>query len=693
MTLGPRAPNRGGPGRRSPYRGAVLLWVTVLVGSGCNGLVRLGKHRPPPGRDIVVHVGVEGNDAVPDDILVARLATWADNVGSLTNKPLLDRGALDGDCRRIERVYARHGHFEARCLGARIERVDRVSVRVWFDVDEGSSTHVISVVTNGLTPPKDADDATRTRLHDVTASLSELLPYREGDVWTESHFRDGRDRIRDALRDRGFIHAEVEGVVTVDRAARTAAVAHEVVPGPLTRIRALEVIGEQEVPAERILRRVSVSPGEIVDPVALAEVERDIGLLGVFYSVSVQPAREPLERRLGTRPRTAENLRAIVWPNEVDVIVRVQEMPMHELRAGGGVLMDGSRSEVRASVGFQHRNLGGGLRYFDATLSPAWIVKPSFFDPETHGAGGETRVEFRQPSVFDEWLTWSVEARYALDVDLSFRTHTVEVGTAFSRPIWGPLSARIGYSLELELNFDLEPGVRDAYLEYGVDLEDPYLLARLEQGLALDWRDDLGDPRNGAYASATVAESAPALGSDFAFVRLDVDLRGYWSPWRWLTLAARAGMTRGFPILGDEELPPAALVKGGGPSDVRGVASNQLGPVLCFDEATSEYVLGARGQCPGGATFVDIPGGEVKAVMSAELRFYLPWSLGLVAFFDAGQVWGTPDDVDFGELEYTVGPGLRYYSIIGPIRADLGILVSDPDDVTLSFHLSLGQAF
>ncbi|MBT9557320.1 MAG: BamA/TamA family outer membrane protein [Myxococcales bacterium] len=116
-------------------------------------------------------------------------------------------------------------------------------------------------------------------------------------------------------------------------------------------------------------------------------------------------------------------------------------------------------------------------------------------------------------------------------------------------------------------------------------------------------------------------------------------------------------------------------------------------PVLCFDEATSEYVLGARGQCPAGATFVDIPSGEVKDVMSAELRFYLPWSLGLVAFFDAGQVWGTPDDVDLGELEYTVGPGLRYFSIIGPIRADLGILVSDPDDVTLSFHLSLGQAF
>ncbi|MBT9558717.1 MAG: BamA/TamA family outer membrane protein [Myxococcales bacterium] len=667
----------------------VLLWVTV----GCNGLVRFGRHRPPPGRDIVVQVGVSGNVAVPTERLVERLATWYDNFGSLTNKPLLDRGVLEPDCRRLESVYAKHGYFEARCLGSRVERVDKVSVRVFFDVTEGEPTRIRGITSEGLAPPVDADEDTRTRLVEIRAKLLELLPYRDGEVWTEDGWRLGRDSLRDALRARGFLHAEVESTVLVDRKARTAAVDLVAIPGPLARIKEVKVLGQQEVDEARILRRVDLVPGEVVDPERLALAERDISSLGVFYSVSVQPVRETLEKRLGEVPRSVESLKAIAWPSAVDVAIRVQEMPMHELRAGGGVLLDGSRSEVRATVGFQHRNLFGGLRYFDITLSPAWIVKPSFFDPETQGVGGETRIEFRQPSLFEEWITWSLETRYSLDIELSYRTHGILVGTALSRPIYGPLSARLGYSLEVEIAFDLDPGLRDAYLELGVDLEDPYLLGRLEQTLALDWRDDLSDPRNGVYAVTTVAESLPALGSDFSFISVDLDVRGYWSPWTWLTLAGRASWTRGFPIMGDEDLPPAALFKGGGPSDVRGVPSNQLGPVLCLDDATSDYVLGSRGTCPSGTSFVDIPGGEVRAIFNAELRFHLPWSLGLVAFFDAGQVWSTPEEVNFSTLELTVGPGLRYYSIIGPIRADFGILVTRPDDVELSFHLSLGHAF
>ena len=76
----------------------MLALLAVLV--GCQGLVRLGRHRPPPGRFIVVHVGLVGNKQVADSEVLGALEVFADNFGSLDSKPLLDLSGLDEDADR-----------------------------------------------------------------------------------------------------------------------------------------------------------------------------------------------------------------------------------------------------------------------------------------------------------------------------------------------------------------------------------------------------------------------------------------------------------------------------------------------------------------------------------------------------------------------------------------------------------------
>ena len=79
---------------------------------------------------------------------------------------------------------------------------------------------------------------------------------------------------------------------------------------------------------------------------------------------------------------------------------------------------------------------------------------------------------------------------------------------------------------------------------------------------------------------------------------------------------------------------------------------------------------------------------------SIELRYRFLDDYGIVPFFDAGTV--TEDTFpSFDEkLQYAAGLGFRYYSPIGPIRADVAVPLNPrEDDEPVAFYISIGQAF
>jgi outer membrane translocation and assembly module TamA len=87
---------------------------------------------------------------------------------------------------------------------------------------------------------------------------------------------------------------------------------------------------------------------------------------------------------------------------------------------------------------------------------------------------------------------------------------------------------------------------------------------------------------------------------------------------------------------------------------------------------------------------------------STELRVPIWGKLGGVLFLDGGNVWTDPWDFNVTDLRYNVGPGLRYNTPIGPIRADLGIQLNPIPGLLVDgkkqerqfrFHFSIGQAF
>ncbi|MFT5434960.1 MAG: outer membrane protein assembly factor BamA [Myxococcota bacterium] len=650
---------------------------------GACGHVRLGRHTPAAGDRIVINVTVEGNDSVATADLVGGLATHSDNFGSFDEKPLFSGTDVVDDYARLQAAVMDYGHFEAVVLRHRVEPdADNPNlVRIVFEVNEGPGTLVTSIKYNGL-PVKVRDAVAAPRLMRVASMMRGLTPYKVGDVWRQVDYQRGAEAIRAELRTRGFIYAEVVGQVDVSRKSREAKVTYGIVPGPLARIENIEVLGAQVVSPERIMRRVGLKPGQPVDPTDLRDTEEDIVNLGVFFSVTAKPRREPLDVKLGDLAPTYENLQKLRWDPDVTVTITVQERPVHELKAGGGLSLDQNTSEFRLLGEYSNRNFIGNQRFLSVSLIPSYWLKPRFWDFDEHGPGGKATITFRQPSFLEEYLTLEASTDYEVDIGDARRAHEVGSRLGLSRRFWRQLTGYIGYEIKYEAPYEVSTQIVG-----GQDLTEDKLLTYFEQRLEWDRRDSVLDPRNGWSASLTFRESLPELGSAANFLFFKSELRGYWQFWKYLGIAVRAHWSMNLKIA-DDDPPYGDWIKGGGATDMRGYASEGMGPFACDGDLRDVGDVG----CAEGETVVR-DGGNAKALFSFEARVFLPAEFGIVAFVDVGQIWTFPERTDFSTIDVAVGPGLRYYTVIGPIGLDFGFLLTQPNPENVVVHINIGQSF
>ena len=112
----------------------------------------------------------------------------------------------------------------------------------------------------------------------------------------------------------------------------------------------------------------------------------------------------------------------------------------------------------------------------------------------------------------------------------------------------------------------------------------------------------------------------------------------------------------------------------GGSTTLRGFGQNQISPV------------GDDGKTPVGGYFM--------AYQNTELRVPLPYSLGILAFFDAGDVTGGTNNYDLMKVRTTSGLGFEYLTPIGPISAIYGVKLNRQTDESMGeFYISIGNAF
>lgn len=467
---------------------------------------------------------------------------------------------------------------------------------------------------------------------DERARLRALVPLAEGAVFTEDAYAGGAAAIEVDLRQRGFAYAAVARRAVVDTGAEVATATYTITRGIPAVFGKTTVTGGVRTPEYLVTRELQYEAGDAWDPRKLDTTQARVFGLRLFRSVTVKATN--LEDRSGV----------------VDVAIEIVEGPTREVQVGAGYgLEDGPRGLLR----WQHYDLFGDGRQLGFRLKASQIEQ-SF------------ESEFRQPYFLSPRQTLIVPLTYAREDEPAFTLLRLRFAPRVERKIGKSLSTSVGVTLEHDELSDV-PRATVRRLE---DYEARGLLASVTGLVERNTTTNLLDPADGSVLSL----QAEVAGVDFSFWSVTAEAKRYWPVLGRRVLAARlrAGVADAWGGSGD--VPLFRRFYAGGVSGTRGYARWMLGPLSTADDPV------------GGRTMLE---------GSLELRTPIWGNLGGVVFVDVGEVRRQPFTFSASDLQFGAGAGVRYQTIVGPLRLDLGIPFPEAPrgEPSWQVHFSIGQAF
>lgn len=597
----------------------------------------------------------------------------------------LSRTTLAQDGERLQLWLAGRGYFDAEFLRWEViphrkvsRRLRPVTVRGHIELGPASRVRTVAIV--GVDPRR---RILRRRLREASAIQS-------GDIYTHDAFTQTLATLRRALQDEGFAFAQVTGSVDAWPAQQAVDVHIDVVLGPRSVFGPVELRGVRGMPEARVEASVTVEEGDPFRPSAIEATRAALFGLGVFSVVDVTPITD--------HPETST----------VPVLIEVRSAKWRRLKLGPGLEGETGQATAYGAGEWEHSNLFGRLWHFKQTArAGATALVPRGVEGEAFSLD---RLVVAPTFDLSSVLSIPHAIGPAWEVDLSGRVQMgVEPGYRYFSPelapglVWRPRVRRGREDLSLTLSyharyfdyFDFSVDIQDIEdSPLGLDLTDPYVLSMLTQGVVWDGRDDRFAPGRGWFASLAVSEAGGPLQGSFDFVRSEAEVRAYralpvilrWKPR--LVVAGRlgAGIISTYGQGPSASVPYSERLYLGGGTSVRGWVANRLGPsVAVTNTATGEVEL-----LPAG--------GLLSAFGNFELRKELVGGIGLAAFTDVGRVWPEVSGFRLAGLQWSLGGGLRYATVIGPIRADVGARLGPhapelPRYPRWTVHFGLSEAF
>lgn len=443
---------------------------------------------------------------------------------------------------------------------------------------------------------------------------TELTTQRIGRPWSPTWRQDTLTAIRRWY----YAHGYPDVQVRIDAAAappangrRTVVVTAKIVPGSKVRVGEVRFTGNAHTRESALRRLVPIHTGDPLDPTVFDDGQSRLARLGVFNHIGLE--FEPADGE--TR----------------DAIYHVTEGRRQELSLLGGY---GSYEQLRGGIEWRHFNLLG--RAHSDNLQLVQSMK------STQGS-----YTYTVPELFGTEVDGSARVFGLRREELAFER--VEYGGNVSL-LW-PLH---GLGANLTTGYTYQ-SLRNADNELGTQGSDPTQTkaASIDLGLIRDKRDNPLQPHRGYKVALRVEAAAKTLGGEVNYQQILFTSSWHtnWGRGRWihLGLAQGAVLTLGAP---DGSQPPLnVLFYPGGDGSIRGYSKDEAAPRL----ATGQFV-----------------GAKAYTQLNAELEQALTRKWTAVAFVDAVGTAVRLEDFPFSEKLYSAGLGIRYQTVIGPIRLEYG---------------------
>ncbi len=474
----------------------------------------------------------------------------------------------------------------------------------------------------------------------VPPAAREKLDLETGQPAVATDVLAARSRLLDALRDDGYAMAKVSEPDAVLRERKeTLDVGFTVDTGPRVDLGPIKVEGLHEVNESFVRNRLLIHEGEQFSPVTIEKARQDLANQGVFASVRAVPAS------------------SLDAQGELPITFVVAERKRHVVTFGAAYSTD---LGAALTATWSDRNLFGNAEQLNITAG-------------TQGGGSarkqpgyNAQIEFIKP----DFLTRDQQLRAAVNaVKQSLQAYdqkAVGADIGVNRKFSDHWNGGIGLSFVQERI--TQEGVGRDYTLFGIPLTVRY-----------DDSDSLFEPTKGVRANVTVTPTQSLGKQNATFVvaqaqastYLDLNTFDLTDPGR--SIFAFRGLVGSALGASQFELPADRRFYAGGSATVRGYRFQSVGP---------HFPVSGN---PEGGTSV--------LAGTVEYRQRILDSFGAAVFMDAGQVTadGPPGG---GTWRVGAGFGARYFTPIGPIRADIAFpLSTQKNSDSMEFYIGIGEAF
>lgn len=541
-------------------------------------------------------------------------------------------------------AYRRHGLLDFQVVSdTLIIDPNTGKARVEITVDEGPQYRLASFSIDGNTRFEDADLERLFRRPE--GGLLRSLGFggddsagKDGEVFNAEAFTEAMLSARERYANEGYLYAQINPIVTrheaeTEGADPTVDVSWQIREGTPAIVNRVSVVGNEYTYEWVVRNQIVILPGDVYSQDRVLRSYQGISSLGFFETPMDPPDINPLDN------------------GDVDIVFHVKEKQTGSVNfgtsVGGGVGLSGF-------LGYEQPNLfgqakSGALRWdFGRYLN-------SF------------ELTYSDPALFQSRISGSVSLFNSRDRFFQFATgRRKRLGTnfRFGFPWPGSRYTRIfaGYGIS-RTRYEQFTGVDDTSLFS----RPPGVQSQFSIGVTRQTLDHPLFPTVGSKQSINIESNGGLLGGDGQFTR--ALLEGTW----YVPVGQFGGESGGRPMRFALGLSmKAGAVFGNAdafPFDRFWMGGVQFGqPLRGYDE-TSITPLGYFPE--RSADIFDIDRlGDAFFSMTAEYALRLNDQISLSTFFDAGNVWRDPWDIDPTKLYRGAGFGLQLVTPFGPIGLD-----------------------